>query len=44
LPRYVIAKQLADCKVAFYFNVPTRYQALGCLIANEPLGVDHAAA
>jgi len=44
LPRYVIAKRLASGKVAFYFNVPTRYRALGCSIPNEPLGIDYAAA
>jgi hypothetical protein len=44
LPRYVIAKPLAGGKVAFYFNVPTRYRALGCSIPNEPLGADYAVA
>jgi hypothetical protein len=40
----VIAKPLAGGKVAFYFNVPTRYRALGCSIPNEPLGADYAVA
>jgi hypothetical protein len=44
LPRYLIAKPLAGGKVAFYFNVPTRYRALGCSIPNEPLGADYAVA
>jgi hypothetical protein len=44
LPRYVIAKPLAGGATAFYFNVPTRYRALGCSIRNEPLGSDYSAA
>jgi hypothetical protein len=44
LPRYVIAKPLARGKVAFYFNVPTKYRALGCSIPNEPLGTNYAVA
>jgi hypothetical protein len=44
LPRYVIGKQLAGGKVAFYYNVPTLYRAMGCSIANEPLGTDYSAA
>jgi hypothetical protein len=44
LPRYVIAKRLASGKTAYYFNVPTRYRALGCNIPNEPLGTDYATA
>jgi hypothetical protein len=44
LPRYVIAKPLASGKVAFYFNVPTRYRMLGCSIPNEPLGTDYSTA
>jgi hypothetical protein len=44
LPRYVIAKPLASGKVAFYFNVPTRYRVLGCSIPNEPLGTDYPTA
>ncbi len=44
LPRYVIAKPLASGKVAFYFNVPTRYRVLGCSIPNEPLGTDYSTA
>jgi hypothetical protein len=44
LPRYVIAKALASGRVAFYFNVPTRYRELGCSIPNGPLGADYAVA
>ena len=44
LPRYVIAKRLASGKTAYYFNVPTRYRALGCTIRNEPLGTDYSVA
>lgn len=44
LPRYVIAKSLAGGATGFYFNIPTRYRALGCSIRNEPLGTDYSAA
>ena len=44
LPRYVIAKPLANGATGFYFNVPTRYRKLGCTIPNEPLGNDYAVA
>jgi hypothetical protein len=44
LPRYVISKFLASGKTAYYFNIPTRYRALGCRISNEPLGTDYAGA
>jgi hypothetical protein len=44
LPRFVIAKRLADGRTAFYFTVPTRYRKLGCGIPNEPLGPDYATA
>jgi hypothetical protein len=44
LPRYVIAKPLASGATGFYFNIPTRYRALGCSIRNEPLGTDYSAA
>jgi hypothetical protein len=44
LPRYVIAKQLANGSTAFYFTVPTRYRKMGCSIPNEPLGSDYTAA
>jgi hypothetical protein len=44
LPRYVIAKPLACGRVAFYFNVPIKYRALGCSIPNEPLGTDYSVA
>jgi hypothetical protein len=44
LPRYVIAKPLADGSIGFYFTVPTRYRKLGCEIPNEPLGNDYAVA
>jgi hypothetical protein len=44
LPRYVIAKPLAGGATGFYFNIPTRYRALGCSIRNEPLGTDYSVA
>jgi hypothetical protein len=44
LPRYVIAKPLADGTTGFYFNVPTRYRKLGCTVPNEPLGTDYTVA
>jgi hypothetical protein len=44
LPRYVIAKLLANGMTGFYFNIPTRYRKAGCTIPNEPLGNDYAAA
>jgi len=44
LPRFVIAKPLADGRVAFYFNIPTKYRKAGCPIPNEPLGRDYAVA
>jgi hypothetical protein len=42
LPRHVIPKRLASGKTGFYYNVPTKYRALGCPVANEPLGTDYA--
>jgi hypothetical protein len=42
LPRHVILKRLASGRVAFYYNVPTKYRVLKCPVANEPLGSDHA--
>ena len=39
LPRYVIAKPLANGTTGFYFTVPTRYRQMGCAIPNEPLGM-----
>lgn len=44
LPRYVIVKTLANGTTAFYFNVPTLYRKLGCVIPNEPLGTSYAIA
>src|SRR5215831_282183 len=44
LPRFVIAKTLASGATAFYFNVPTLYRKLGCMLANEPLGTDYITA
>jgi len=44
LPRYVIAKPLANGATGFYFNVPTRYRKEGCSIPNEPLGDDYVEA
>jgi hypothetical protein len=44
LPRYVIAKSLANGSIGFYFNIPTRYRKEGCTIPNEPLGNDYSVA
>jgi hypothetical protein len=44
LPRYVIAKRLANGTTGFYFTIPTRYRKMGCTIPNEPLGNDYAVA
>jgi hypothetical protein len=44
LPRYVIAKPLANGTIGFYFTVPTRYRKMGCMIPNEPLGSDYSIA
>ena len=41
LPRYVIAKPLADGSSRFYFNVPKNYRELGCTVLNEALGRDY---
>ena len=43
LPRHVIPKRLAGGKIAFYYNVPTKYRTLACPLRNEPLGTDYAA-
>ena len=44
LPRFVVAKRLADGRPAFYFSVPTLYRRAGCPIPNQPLGRDYTAA
>jgi hypothetical protein len=44
LPRFVIAKTLKRGATGFYFNVPTLYRKLGCIIPNEPLGTDYTTA
>ena len=44
LPRFVVAKILADGRPAFYFSVPGKYRKLGCAVANQPLGRDYTAA
>ena len=44
LPRYVIAKRLADGRIAFYYNVPKKYRDLGCAVPNTPLGTDYTIA
>lgn len=41
LPRHVIPKKLATGSTAYYYNVPSRYRALGCTVSNEPLGQDY---
>ena len=42
LPRHVIPKKLASGRTAFFYNTPTKYRALGCPLASEPLGTDYA--
>jgi hypothetical protein len=42
LPRHVIQKRLASGRIAFFYNIPTKYRALNCPVANEPLGFDYA--
>lgn len=44
LPRFVVAKTLADGRTAFYFYVPGKYRKLGCTVANQPLGRNYAVA
>ncbi|MGP0095214.1 MAG: hypothetical protein ACLPKB_35475 [Xanthobacteraceae bacterium] len=44
LPRYVIAKPLANGATGFYFTIPTRYRKAGWSIPNEPLGTDYVVA
>jgi hypothetical protein len=44
LPRFVVAKTLADGRVAFYYYVPGKYRKLGCPVANQPLGRDYTVA
>ena len=44
LPRFVIAKTLADGRTAFYFYVPGKYRKLGCTVAKQPLGRNYAVA
>jgi hypothetical protein len=44
LPRFVVAKTLADGSVGFYFYVPGKYRRLGCIVASQPLGSDYAVA
>jgi hypothetical protein len=43
LPRHVIPKRLASGRIAFYYNVPTKYRPLGCPLSSAPLGTDYAA-
>jgi len=44
LPRFMEVRRLARGSVAFYFRIPTYYRALGCEMANEPLGTSYEAA
>jgi hypothetical protein len=44
LPRFVVAKPLADDRLGFYFYITAYYRRLGCTIANEPLGADYVVA
>jgi hypothetical protein len=41
LPRFVIAKRLANGATGFYFHLPAVYRKLGCPVLNEPLGTDY---
>lgn len=42
LPRYVVPRDLADGRTAYYFNTPKRLRQLKCPVSNEPLGTDYA--
>ena len=44
LPRFVVAKTLANGGTGFYFSVPGKYRKLGCTVANQPLGRDYTLA
>ncbi len=44
LPRFVVAKPLADGRPAFYFQVPGKYRKLGCTVDNQSLGRDYTVA
>lgn len=44
LPRFVVAKSLADGQPAFYFSVPTKFRMAGCPIPDQPLGRDYTVA
>jgi len=44
LRRHVIYKKLSSGKIAYYYNVPSRYRAMKCSVYNEPLGADYAVA
>jgi hypothetical protein len=44
IPRFVVAKSLADGRPAFYFSVPTKYRRAGCTVPDHPLGRDYAVA
>jgi hypothetical protein len=38
----MIYKMLVSGRVAYYYNVPSRYRAMKCPVSNEPLGTDYA--
>ena len=44
LPRFVVAKRLADGGTGFYFYVPGKYRKLGCPVVSQPLGREYTAA
>ena len=44
LPRFVVAKTLADGLPAFYFSVPTKFRRAGCPVPDQPLGRDYTSA
>ena len=44
LPRYVLRKRLRSGAVAYFFSIPGWARETGCLVKNEPLGIDYDAA
>jgi hypothetical protein len=44
LPRFVVAKHLANGHPAFFYYVPGKYRTLGCPVVSQPLGRDYVAA
>ena len=42
LPRHVISKRLVSGKLAFYYNVPSKYRKMNCPVPSEPLGTHYS--